>query len=381
MEITSSDLSAQHPMYDAVDPDEYILGPGDILWFSMDGGLPSAMAGEIQGGTLYITVTPDGYAVIPAAGAYYVSGLALSEGTALIEDGFSDIFRGMRCEIGLASLRTFMVSVTGQVVSPGMITIHGAQRLTEVLETAGGISSAGRWTAVQIIHSDGNITETDITKFILNGEINNNPTLSLGDRIHVLQAEEFIEVEGAVLWSSGLATSGNIQSSRGTLEYIHGETVSELINRVGGTLPWAERENCRIVRLTADAGEILIQAPLDDLETDPVIMAGDQIVVPGIPPTVAVSGFVFNPGVYPHTAGMSVVHYVSLAGGYEREASVSGMRIILPGGSEKKQNEIEVIPAGSVITVPRTWLVGWEEPLLIITSIATIIIAGIGLSQ
>lgn len=378
--------SVQYPMYDAIDPEEYILGPGDVLWFSVEGGLPSSITEEYSGSTLYITITPDGYAVLPSAGAYDVSGLTLGEATSLMESGFSRTFPGIYAEIGLASLRTFTISITGHVVNPGMMHINGAQHLTEVLEIAGGIASSGTWTGVQIIHSNGIITEADITGFIQSGDIGSNPTLTLGDRIHVPQADKFIQIEGAVMLNSAIGSNGDVESgqalsSRGVIEYIPGETVSELINRIGGTTPWAERNNCYIVRFTAGSGDLQIPAPLDDFELDPEVMEGDQIVVPGIPPTVAVSGFVFSPGVYPHTAGMSVTHYISLAGGYEREASVSGIRIILPDGCEKKQDEIEVVPAGSIITVPRSWFVGWEDPLLIITSIATIVIAGIGLSQ
>lgn len=376
------EIVPSQPMIEDINPAEYIIGPGDIFWFSVQGGIPSVLSGLEHDGVLYLKVTPDGYAVVPSAGAWYVSGHTLEEAADIVEAGFAAKFPGLRGMTGLAVLRTFRVPVTGQVGSPGMVEITGAGRLTDLLARAGGITPAGAWTAVQIIHSDGETSTVDITEFLLNGYLFSNPALSLGDRVHVPEAGEFVRIEGAVrlsgIMSAEFRAEGLLSwtgSESGMLEFIPGETVSDLVTRVGGTEPWASRDSCYIVRTTTDSGAIKISAPLDNPDLDPELLPDDRVVCPGVPPVVAVSGFVFSPGVYPHTAGMDALYYISQAGGMLREASESGTRIMLPGGEEKQWDEISVIPAGAVIIIPRQALVWWQDPLLIVTSLATVVIA------
>ncbi|MEN8210027.1 MAG: SLBB domain-containing protein, partial [Candidatus Fermentibacteria bacterium] len=223
----------------------------------------------------------------------------------------------------------------------------------------------------------------DITEFLLNGSMHSNPVLSQGDRVHIPQAEEFVSVEGAVRMSGSFAAayggSADYQawsgSTRGTVEYIPGETVSGLVQRVGGTRTWATRDSCYIVRVLPDGIEDKIRAPLDDPSVDPEVLPRDRVICPGIPPVVTVSGFVYAPGVYSHTAGMGAFFYISQAGGLEREAFESGIKVILADGREVGIRDIPVVPSGSSIVVPRKVLVGWQDPLLIFTSIASIVIA------
>jgi protein involved in polysaccharide export with SLBB domain len=379
----SDELLPTQPMIEEIDPAEYIVGPGDVLWFSIQGGVPVALTGIETGSIIYITVTPDGYAVIPSAGAWPVAGLRLYEATNLIETGFAAMYPGLRGMGGLAVIRTFRMPITGQVASQGMYNVNGASRLTDLLDKAGGISPAGSWTSIQIIGSEGDTTEVDITEFLLNGCMQSNPVLSLGDQVFVPEAEEFVCVEGAVKLSGSLATGygGNPEinpwagSTRGMIEYIPCETVSCFIKRIGGTRTWASRDSCYILRMLPDGQEEKISAPLDDPAIDPELFPGDRVICPGIPPVVAVTGFVYSPGLYPHTAGMGAFYYISQAGGLIHGASESGIKIVLINGSEADANDVQVIPPGSTISVPRKALVGWQDPLLILTSIASIVIA------
>ena len=87
------------------------------------------------------------------------------------------------------------------------------------------------------------------------------------------------------------------------------------------------------------------------------------------------SGEVYSPGMYPHTAGMGALFYVDQAGGFLRAARRSGTSVRLPDGEEVDSDRIQSVPAGSSVIVPRKALVGWEDPLLIITSVASVIIA------
>jgi len=377
-----ADLITSHPQVDDVDPSSYIVGPGDVFWFTVPGGIPSQIAGTEEGTLLYLTVTPDGFLVVPSTGAWFVSGHSLEEAVRTVEAGFAARFPGLRGLAGLASLRVFRVPVTGQVGSPGIYDITGAHRLTDLLSKSGGISPAGSWTSVEVIHSDGDTSLYDISRFLLAGDIGSNPTLSMGDRIHVPQAQQFVRIEGAVHMSGLLSMEFLPEglpawtgSASGMLEYIPGETAAELVIRAGGTESWAVRDSCHVQR-TADGGSVeFLPAPLDDTAIDPVLQPGDRVICPGIPPVVAVSGFVYSPGTYPHTGGMDAFFYISQAGGYLREASRSGTRIVLPDGTEEELDRVRDVPAGSSIVVPRKALVWWQDPLIIVTGIASVVIA------
>ncbi len=372
-----------HAMIEDIDPAEYIIGPGDVFWFTVLGGIPAELSALSEGGLLYITVTPDGCAVIPSAGSWYVANHNLHEAVALIEAGFSARYPGLRAMTGLAVLRTFRVPVTGQIGSAGIVQITGADRLTDLLAKAGGITPAGAWTNIQIMHSDGDTATVDITKFIMDGYLSSNPVLSLGDRVHVPEAEEFVRIEGAVRLSGYLSAEFRptetviwTGSASGMLEFIPGETAGDLVTRAGGTEPWTVRDSCHVIRTMPGTGAtIRLPAPLDDPELDPFLQSDDIVVCPGIPPIVAVSGYVFSPGVYPYTAGMNPLYYISQAGGFLREGSESGTRIVLSGGEEKQLSEIAAVPAGAAIIIPRKAIIWWQDPLLIVTSIASVIIA------
>lgn len=371
------------PILDTIDQGEYTVGPGDVFWFSVQGGLPIEMTGLEESSFAYLTVTPDGFLVVPTVGAYFVSGRVLADAVDIVEAGFASRFPGLRASAGLAQVRRARVVVTGQVGIPGMAIINGSDRLTDLLAAAGGLEQAGSWTRIQMIHADGDTTEVDITPFLVDGLTAYNPIVGIGDRVNVPRAERFVSMEGAFqpnplysvsrsMPSDAIPWSGSIS---GMLEYIPGETVSRFVTRVGGTMSWADRESCRILRADGGGQVTVIPAPLDDLATDPVLLPGDRVVCPGTPPLVAVSGYVEIPGVFPFIAGMDAFHYVSMAGGVSREGSSGGSRVVLPDGTRWRLDELDDIPAGATITVPRSVLVWWQDPLLILTSVATIVIA------
>ncbi len=380
--ITGEDTEQAHTtvLMDAVDP-AYILGPGDVLWFSSQGGIP----GDSTSGSApkLLEVAPDGYVVLPSVGAWKVSGLSLGEATYTIQQDFARRFPGLTGLAGLARMRVFQVPVTGHVNKPGIVEITGADGLVSVLDEAGGIASSGSMTGVEIIGSDGDTAVVNITDFLEFGDMTSNPYLSLGDRVHVPEAQEFVWVEGAVNFNSPLSSSSGASSQteiwsrgrRGMVEYIPGETVRELLSRVGGTAEWAQRDQCYISRTWNASGEVRIPAPLDSVEINPVLQPGDVVVCPGTPPVVMVSGEVFSPGVFPYTAGMDPNYYIAQAGGYVRESRRSGTSVMMPNGEEMDADHVSSIPAGSTIIVPRKPIVGWEDPLLILTSVASIVIA------
>ncbi|MBD3369282.1 hypothetical protein GF402_02845 [Candidatus Fermentibacteria bacterium] len=364
-----------------VDPYSYLIGPGDVLWLTTDGGLPSEMADSVAGG-MRLQVTPDGNALVPLIGPFQVAGSTLAEASEIIEENFDARFRGLRSEVGLARMRHFRVPITGKVASPGVVTVTGAQRLSDVLfASCGGISPSGSWSGIFVIHSSGDTSVVDLASYFYDGDPSSNPALNMGDHVHVPQASGVVVVEGAVLINRlyGTGPSGEHgtwpENMQAYVEHRPGETVSELLDRVGGLAPWAFPESTYIARDREEGEIVRISAQLGDPIEDPVLLDGDVIVCPGAPSIVTVSGHVANPGRYPHFAGMDPFYYIGQAGGVDDRADVDGTRITAPSGAEWNIEEVEDVLAGSTIEVPRKTLIWWQDYLTIATGVASVVIA------
>jgi polysaccharide biosynthesis/export protein len=367
----------QTAIMDQLDPDEYILGPGDVLWLTAAGGLPTGFYPVSGTSILYLTIAPDGSIVIPMVGAIPVSGLTLAEGSWSAAQAVTERFRGVSAEAGLAGVRSCRVPVSGYVGSPGIMDAMGSDRLSDILAAAGGILPGGSVKSVLLIHSGGDTTTVDYSLYQRSGDLGSNPMLSPGDRVRIVPATELIEVEGAVVargqFPLGRDAEGTwLEGSRVLLEYIEGETAGGAVSRAGGFAPWALRDSAYIERIS-DGRTSILSSGEGILEI--ALSPGDRVVCPGSPGTVAVTGYVFEPGTYPYVAGSDAFYYVAQAGGPTFEGNAGRIRVVLPGGGEADPDELGAVPAGSVLEVPRKGLVWWQDHLTILVGVASVIIA------
>lgn len=380
-DANSVDMQSRTAMLVEVDPQTYVLGPGDVLWLTTDGGIPPEIADSVVAG-LRLQVTPDGNALVPLIGPFPVAGSTLAEAAEIIESGFDARFRGLRSEVGLARMRHFRIPVTGRVASPGVVTVTGAQRLSDVLfDNCGGISPSGSWSRIAVIHASGDTSVVDLAGYFSDGSPSSNPSLNMGDHVHVPQASGLVIVQGAVLINrlyEAEESTGRItwpENMKGYVEHRPGETVSELLDRIGGLAPWAFPESCYVERTDQSGATVRIAARLGDPSEDPVLRDGDLIVCPGAPSTVTVAGHVINPGRYNYFAGMSPQYYISQAGGADDKGDLGDTRVIAPDGTEFYIDEVDDVAVGSTIEVPRKIMVWWEDYLTVATGIASVVIA------
>jgi protein involved in polysaccharide export with SLBB domain len=371
----SPGFESESVIIDYVDPEEYTIGTGDWLWVSIAGGLPFMYEDDIGAASvLNLPVTIDGNVVIPAIAAVPVAGLTLAEAKDAIVYAITYYYRGIDVSVGLSTPATFRIPVSGQVMDPGIIQISGLTRLSQALELAGGIAPAGSWTQVAILHVDYDTTLVDLTEFVAHGSLESNPLLVRSDRIHVPMAIEFVEIEGAIYLTGSSSQHDSVLSQRAILEYIPGETVSQLLMRAGGFTSNAIRGQCYIERFV-DCMPVMLPAELDNIDIDPILEPNDKLVVPGSATSVAVVGSVAFPGSYPYVSGRTMLYYVAQAGGFTNEARRGGIRITLASGEELSSEEVNVIQPGSVINAPRKALVWWQDYLTVATGLATVFIA------
>ncbi|MDX1531715.1 MAG: polysaccharide biosynthesis/export family protein, partial [Rhodothermales bacterium] len=115
------------PLEGALDPTEYVVGPGDVFNVSIGGGVPVQLAA---------TVTADGALVLPEVGSFTVAGLTLAETRERVQERLRRNFRNVETEVALAQPRQFYVHVSGTVDRPGRHVTVPVARVEDAVATA-----------------------------------------------------------------------------------------------------------------------------------------------------------------------------------------------------------------------------------------------------
>lgn len=125
-------------------PYTYKIGTYDILnvivWNHPELTTPSSqVATPEQNGIL---VDEQGYIFFPFAGKVKVAGLSLDEARIALEDKLKDYIRDPQLSIRVATFRSQLVQVIGEVNKPGLIPITDKPlSVMEAIDTVGGVNS------------------------------------------------------------------------------------------------------------------------------------------------------------------------------------------------------------------------------------------------
>ena len=133
----------------------YRLAPGDRLVTSVF---------KIEGYEAQVQVLSDGTINLPRLGTVDVWGLTLEEARQRITDGYSQFLRRPLVYLDLVEQRPIRVTVTGQVLQPGVFTlpVNGQAGPTGAVTDLGGVGGGGGgWpTMVDVIQKAGGISAT-----------------------------------------------------------------------------------------------------------------------------------------------------------------------------------------------------------------------------
>lgn len=212
---------------------------------------------------------------------------------------------------------TGSVTVQGEVRYGGTFQITRGERLSEVLASAGGLTSSAYPSGTVFLRK----------------------STALQERASYVRAAKEIEEQMVV----AMTRVGNDKLSPETFTSMQ-SFVNDLRN---------QRAVGRI-SIVADPS-VLASRP----ELDPMLEAGDIIYIPPRPSTVSVLGQVMQPGAYPYRAGRSVKDYIAMAGGYSPTSDSSNTYIVFPDGSARKMDSSflnfssDRLTPGSTVVVPR----------------------------
>ncbi|PYN54961.1 MAG: hypothetical protein DMD94_13375 [Candidatus Rokuibacteriota bacterium] len=217
----------------------------------------------------------------------------------------------------LKSART--VTLTGEVVRPGIYTVAEGERLSSVLARAGGFTE----------------------RAFLKGSVFTRASLR---KVEQEQLDGFLKVQEQRMLASASTT-------------IVGAEKEEVAAQQQALQ--ARREMLKILASKVALGRMVVQlGPPDKLkgtENDVVLIDGDALTVPEPAQSVYVLGAVRNSTSVQYKEGASIDYYINRVGGFSKEADKKDAHIVKADGSAISSftNVREIEPGDAVIVPPK----------------------------
>ena len=307
-----------------VDPDTYIVGPGDAfilyIWGELD--IPYELI-----------VDPEGNVHLPTIGLFHISEKTLTEAKTNLVRAAAEKYPGARITVTLSSLRFFTVFLTGAVSNRGSIIVHPVTRVSDLVERAGlsGSKKPAGTRSIQLIHRDATVDTVDLSMFLATGDVEYNPYVRMGDILHASFQKSEIFAFGAVFKEE-------------EWEYRPGDTIGDLIRLSGGLQPNALLEESEIWRFREDGvtSDILylsnyakpgLPVTLDDVEDMP-LEPQDMLFIRSLSewkqtPTVSAFGALTYTGRFRIIAGKTrLSDIIARAGGFTDKAYLAQSKLV-----------------------------------------------------
>ncbi len=344
----------------AVNPDEYLVGPGDLFYVNItgEGYLPSA-----------IMVTPEGKMIIPSIGTFDVGNKTLTDvKTMVLEEGKKKYKSNNIVQANLVQMRNFRVHVLGEVEIPATYMAQPIDRVSVMIERASGITDWADERNISIRHLDGSYDTCDLFEFYHKGNLNSNIYVRGGDVIYVPPTN----------LSRKTVTIDGIMDKSGIYQIIDGETVEDFLLRVDALSKKIDVSDIYLVRNSTAEKKNIIKINLSDKNQNLPINAnltlddGDTIYVPSIRDYVYVAGAVQQPGSYPFFVGFRAIDYVGIAGGNMEMGRIKGIKTFREKTQTFEKGENVIIERGDIVIVPIALRKKFSDYVQIAASLTTV---------
>lgn len=203
--------SAQLALEQAINPEEYICGRGDVFELTFWGA---------QNFKVRVTTDSEGRAFVPKVGYIVISNKTLTQARTAFKNAVRRFYPGLNFDMSLQQPRTFSVHIVGFVDKPGIYPANPVERVSVLLDRA-GLTGRGSRRRVEIKRHDGTLVLADLWRYDTTGDTNLNPYVMDGDTISVPFADVVVGVAGAT-------------KRTGKFELISTKDLSELWELVGG---------------------------------------------------------------------------------------------------------------------------------------------------
>lgn len=172
-----------------IDPEEYLLGPGDLL------NVRIVLRPPID---RTVRLSPEGLLILPEGASVELANVSLADAEGMVKEVLSRYYRNPEVKLQLLELRTFGVFIVGEVWRPGLVMATAIDRATELIRRAGGMKPDASRRAIQLKRANGEVLPVDLGLFEATGSLTNNPVVAAGDQIYVPPKMSTAVVSGAV---------------------------------------------------------------------------------------------------------------------------------------------------------------------------------------
>lgn len=324
---------------ETINPDNYLVGPGDQFAFNM-----LSADGMVN---LNLMVTPTGEILIPAVGKIMVDGKTLSETIIVITEQCHNKYSNAAMHIALTKIRKFRVLVIGPVTSPGFTVVSPLMRISDIFKTINEkipdeIHQENKLISQRniILWRDNKPIQVDLIKFNMFGVKSLNPQLKQGDVIEFGLQEKFVGIFGGV-------------KLPGKYELVDKETLFDLIQISGGFTKNADFTRIEVTRFISDIDKINIVVDSINEANNFILQDEDHINIRikkdyKRQDLVIVTGEVNYPGTYSIEPNVTTVgDVIKNCGGLSSKADISKIQVnnyLISKFSDIEMDRIILIP-------------------------------------
>jgi polysaccharide export outer membrane protein len=169
-------------------PDQYIVGPGDVLqivvWDHLELTNPFGATSRdpVSAGQL---VAADGSIYFPYVGEFKAAGMTMQEIRSYVIRELAAVVNKPQVDVRVASYRSSRIQVTGEVKTPGVVTLDDTPKgVIEAINERGGLAETASRRIATLIRA-GHSYEIDMAGLLSGGTPSINPQLKAGDIVHV----------------------------------------------------------------------------------------------------------------------------------------------------------------------------------------------------
>lgn len=311
----------------SVDPDEYMVGPGENFFISISG---------IEETNLNAVLNHENFLFIPKVGSINLKGLTLNQAREKIKLTLEKYYKKVDIFVTLGGLRKIKVYLVGDVKKPTSLIMDSNSKLLDLLVSSEGFNPSSSYRDIQIKDSYGEVRRYDFLKFLRFGDKRHNPLLKDGDVVFVDKVDKVVTISGPVKYPA-------------TYEFLEGETVSELITLAGGLLFNAKTDSIEIVRFDekGKSQKSLYYSYEEIRKKNLPLFIKDHVIVRLIPDyfidnLVKIDGWVKYPGVYKIKEDTTLLSEIILqAGGFKKDASIKDATLTRTTGEVEYDPELE----------------------------------------
>ncbi len=289
LNLFNADISSFAPVDNAPVPDDYVVGPNDVI---------SVLLFGKESQQLSLNVERDGTVNFPDLGPIAVGGLSFGKVKALLEGRVKEQMIGITAAVTLNSLRTISIFVAGEAKYPGAYAVPALTTVTQALFVAGGVSDIGSLRHIVVKRAGKTVTNFDLYDLLLRGNASDDIRLQSGDVVFIPPYTGIAEVKGEVRRPA-------------LYELNKDDTLADLLAMAGGAKSEAYPQASVLERINSQNLRDIQNVDLTNSQVLAEHVRGGDVLRVGVTSNrtenaVVLAGAVVRPGKYAWRKGMHV---------------------------------------------------------------------------